>query len=158
LHPNAQRVQDAIRASGASCRVVELPASTRSAADAASAIGTSVAQIVKSLVFLAGEDPVLVLASGANRVSLDKLAAILGHPVRRADADAVKRLTGFAIGGVAPLGLERSMPALIDEDLRPHAEVWAAAGTPHAVFCCSPDELARMSAGQFADVKDVATS
>src|SRR5574337_1448169 len=106
MHPNAQRVQAALAALGARGRVVELADSTRTSAEAAAAIGTGVAQIVKSLVFLAGAEPVLVMASGANRVSMRKLAQRLGGPVRRADADAVKRLTGFPIGGVPPVGHE----------------------------------------------------
>jgi prolyl-tRNA editing enzyme YbaK/EbsC (Cys-tRNA(Pro) deacylase) len=156
MHPNAEHVQNAIRSSGEACRVLELPKSTRSAQEAAEAIGTSVGQIVKSLVFLAGEEPVLVLASGVNRVSLAKLEALVGRPVSRADANAVKSLTGFPIGGVAPVGLKCSARVLIDEDLRSHAELWAAAGTPHAVFQCTPEQLARLSKGEFADVKETA--
>jgi prolyl-tRNA editing enzyme YbaK/EbsC (Cys-tRNA(Pro) deacylase) len=154
MHSNAQRVQDAIAAAGVKSQVVELPASTRSASDAASAIGASLGQIVKSLLFLTGDQPILVLASGSNRVSVSKLETLVGAHVRRADADTVKQITGFPIGGVAPVGLAQKMRALIDEDLRQHAQVWAAAGTPNAVFSCTPDDLARLSDGQFADMKD----
>src|SRR4051794_7891649 len=102
MHPNAERIQAELKARGTKGEVVELAASTRTSQEAAEAIGTTVAQIAKSLVFLAGGDPVLVIASGSNRVSLPKLAVLLGTPITRPDADAVKRFTGFPIGGVAP--------------------------------------------------------
>jgi|SRR6516164_6881901 prolyl-tRNA editing enzyme YbaK/EbsC (Cys-tRNA(Pro) deacylase) len=156
MHPYAEHVQSVIKSSGEPCQVRELPNSTRSAPEAAAAIGTTIAQIVKSLVFLAEAEPLLVLASGINRVSVAKLEALVGRPVSRADANKVKSLTGFPIGGVSPVGLKCSARVLIDEDLRLHAELWAAAGTPHAVFPCSPDQLARMSKGKFADVKETA--
>ena len=154
MHPNAEHVQSAILARGVGCQVVELPDSTRSAADAAEAIGCTLGQIVKSLLFLAGADAVLVLTSGTNRVSLEKLAALLGGPLARADADTVKRLTGFAIGGVAPIGAAQPLRVLIDRDLDRHQILWAAAGTPHAVFRCTPQELVHLSGGAWADVAD----
>jgi prolyl-tRNA editing enzyme YbaK/EbsC (Cys-tRNA(Pro) deacylase) len=154
MHPNAQRVQDAISSLGLSCQVIELPESTRTAAEAAAAVGATLAQIVKSLIFLAGDEPILVLASGANRVSMAKLRTLLGKAVSRAGADAVKATTGFPIGGVAPAGLKQPMHVLIDEDLCAYAELWAAAGTPHAVFRCSPKELIQISGGDVADVKE----
>jgi prolyl-tRNA editing enzyme YbaK/EbsC (Cys-tRNA(Pro) deacylase) len=153
MHPNAERVQQALRSLGTECQVLELPASTHSAADAAKAIGTSVAKIVKTVVFQADGQPILVLASGTNRVSLAKLQKLVGN-ASRADADAVKRLTGFSIGGVAPVGLSQPMTVLIDADLSGEEQLWAAAGTPHAVFRCSASELARLSGGRFEDVKE----
>jgi len=154
MHLNAQHVQAVLTTLGSTSQVQELAASTRTAAEAASALGTTVAQIAKSLVFLAGEEAVLVIASGANRVSQDKLAALLGLPIRPADADAVKRFTGFPIGGVAPVGHPVPLRVLIDRDLVQLAEVWAAAGTPHAVFRTTPEELVRITGGALADVRE----
>jgi prolyl-tRNA editing enzyme YbaK/EbsC (Cys-tRNA(Pro) deacylase) len=153
MHPNAERVQQALKALGVECQVLELPESTHSAADAAKAIGTSLAKIVKTLVFQSHQQPVLVLASGTNRVSLPKLRKLLGE-ASRADADAVKRFTGFPIGGVAPVGLGQPMTVLIDADLSGEEQLWVAAGTPHAVFCCSASELAQLSGGRFEEIKE----
>lgn len=154
MHPNSQRVETALAAAGVQTRVVEFSGSTRTAADAAATIGTTVAQIAKSLVFLAGEDPVLVIASGANRVSMDKLAGLAGAPVRRADADTVKRVTGYPVGGVPPIGHPASPRILIDRDLLQFDEIWAAAGTPHSVFRITPPDLTRVTAGTVADVRE----
>jgi prolyl-tRNA editing enzyme YbaK/EbsC (Cys-tRNA(Pro) deacylase) len=154
MHPNAEHVQAAISGRGLDCQVIELPASTRTAADAAKALATSVAQIIKSLLFIAGDEPLLVLASGINRVNVDKLSAVVGGTASRADADTVKKVTGFPIGGVAPTGLKEKVRVLIDEDLRQHRELWAAAGTPHAVFRCSPDDLVSLTGGTFVDLKE----
>ncbi len=153
MHPNAQRIQNTLTSLGASSTVQELAASTRTAAEAAAALGTTVAQIAKSLVFLANGRPVLVIASGANRVSLDKLSSLLGGPVTRADAEAVKQHTGLPIGGVAPVGHASPLRILLDQDLFLYPELWAAAGTPHAVFRTSPAELARITGGEVADVR-----
>jgi prolyl-tRNA editing enzyme YbaK/EbsC (Cys-tRNA(Pro) deacylase) len=154
MHPNAERVQAELRSLGADGEVVELAASTRTSHEAASAIGTTVAQIAKSLVFVMGEAPVLVIASGANRVSVGKLAAHLGSPATRPDADTVKRLTGFPIGGVAPVGHATRPRVVIDRDLLQYQDIWAAAGTPHAVFRTTPKELVRITGGEVVDVKD----
>lgn len=154
MHPNAERVRTELKARGAEGEVVELPASTRTSQEAAAAIGTTVAQIAKSLVFLAGEEPVLVIASGTNRVSMDKLSAHLGAPAARPDAETVKRLTGYPIGGVAPVGHATPLRVLIDRDLFQHEEIWAAAGTPHAVFRTTPEELARVTGGAVVDVRE----
>ena len=153
MHPNAERVQSELRTLGAKGEVIELAASTRTSQEAAEAIGTTVAQIAKSLVFVSGEMPVLVIASGANRVSMEKLAALLGSPATRPDADAVKRLTGFPIGGVAPVGHAIRPRVLIDWDLLQYEEIWAAAGTPNAVFRTTPEELARITGGEIVDVR-----
>lgn len=154
MHPNAQRVQEALAGAGVDVEVVEFVESTRTAAEAAGAIGTTVAQIVKSLVFLAGEAPLLVIASGANRVSLTKAAAIAGADVHRADAGTVRRVTGFPIGGVPPVGLQSPLQILIDRDLLRFDHVWAAAGTPNAVFRITPSDLVRVTGGEVADVRE----
>lgn len=154
MHPNAERVQETLRALGGEGTVLELPASTRTAAEAATAIGTTVAQIAKSLVFFAGEEPVLVLASGVDRISIEKLGRFLGAAARRADAEAVKRTTGFPIGGVAPVGHSSHLRVLIESNLLRHAELWASGGTPHAVFRTNPDELVRITGGEVVDLRE----
>lgn len=154
MHPNAERVQTELKSLGAAGEVVELAASTRTSQEAAAAIGTTVAQIAKSLVFLTGETPVLVIASGVNRVSMEKLAAHLGSPAIRPDAETVKRLTGFPIGGVAPVGHVTRPRVLIDRDLLQYQEIWAAAGTPNAVFRTTPEELVRMTGGEVTDIRE----
>lgn len=149
LSPSAERVQRALQEKGLSLRVVELPASTRTAVEAARAVGCQVGQIVKSLVFRTTESnqPVLVLASGANRVDEEKLGALLSEPVAKADADFVRERSGFAIGGVPPVGHLDAILTFIDEDLLQYDELWAAAGTPHAVFRLTPNDLTRVTGG-----------
>lgn len=154
LHPAAQRVQAALHEVGLDVRIVEFAESTRTSADAAAAVGTTVGQIAKSLVFLSGGEPVLVIASGANRVDTAKVARLTGAPVRRADGDLVKAHTGFAIGGVPPVGHARPLRTLIDQDLFQYAGIWAAAGTPHAVFPLTPADLQRITGGTVADVRE----
>ena len=124
----------------------EFPAGTRTAQDAAAAIGCSVGQIVKSLVFVRGDKPVLVLCSGANTVDTERLG------VAKADADVVRRATGFAIGGVPPYGHPAPLETLVDEDLMGYGEIWAAAGTPRSVFPLTPAELLGRSGGTVACV------
>lgn len=150
LSASAQRVQDALAARGLPCRVVELPASTRTAQEAADAIGCSVGQIVKSLVFRGAQSgaPILVLASGANRVDEARLGQLAGEPIAKADAAFVRAHTGFAIGGVAPLGHPEPLRTYVDADLLQYAEIWAAAGTPNAVFALTPGDLETMGGGQ----------
>jgi prolyl-tRNA editing enzyme YbaK/EbsC (Cys-tRNA(Pro) deacylase) len=147
LSQSAMRVQEYLAARGHALRVVELADSTRTAADAAKAIGCEVAQIVKSLVFRAKDSgrPVLVVASGVNRVDEAKVAALLGEPVGKADAAFVRECTGFAIGGVPPVGHAEQIVAIMDEDLQQYVEIWAAAGTPHAVFRLTPDILRELA-------------
>lgn len=132
-----------------------MPDSTRSALEAAQAIGCDVAQIAKSIIFKAGQSgkAVLVVASGTNRVDEKKVRSLIGEPVKKADADFVRQETGFAIGGVPPLGHAHAPIILIDEDLQKFEEIWAAAGTPFAVFKLTPDQLLKMTGGQTADVK-----
>ena len=150
----ARRVEEALHERGFEIEVQELSQSTRTAQEAAEAVGVTVGQIVKSLVFLAGEEPLLVCASGANRVSLGKLTGLLGRSVRKASPDEVREATGFAIGGVPPLGHARSLRTLIDQDLFQYDEIWAAAGTPHAVFRTTPAQLREMTRGEVVDLKE----
>jgi prolyl-tRNA editing enzyme YbaK/EbsC (Cys-tRNA(Pro) deacylase) len=148
LAPAAQRVQERLREAGSECEVRMLAATARSAADAAAAIGCTVAQIAKSLVFRSKSGkPVLVIASGVNRVDEKKVEAALGEPIGKADAAFVRERTGYAIGGVAPIGHATPMRIFLDEDLRRHDEIWAAAGHPHAVFRLHPEELERLTKG-----------
>jgi prolyl-tRNA editing enzyme YbaK/EbsC (Cys-tRNA(Pro) deacylase) len=153
-------VRQALAALGLEAEIKEFSASTRTSADAAAAIGCTVAQIAKSLVFRAKPSgrAVLVMASGANRVDEKKLAAILqesspGETIGKADADFVRAETGFAIGGVAPVGHGRKLMTLIDADLLSHAEIWVAAGSPHSVFRLTPADLVRLTEGKVADIK-----
>ena len=150
LSASAQRVQDALAALGLAGRVIELPASTRTAQEAADAVGCSIGQIVKSLVFRGAQTdkPILVVASGANRVNEARLGELAGEPIAKADAAFVRAQTGFAIGGVAPLGHPAPIETYIDEDLLQYAEIWAAAGTPNAVFALSPADLQTMTGGR----------
>jgi prolyl-tRNA editing enzyme YbaK/EbsC (Cys-tRNA(Pro) deacylase) len=129
------------------------PEGTRTALDAAAAIGCTVGAIVKSLVFVADGRPVLVLTSGANRVDEARLAAVLGAgAVRKADADEVRTTTGYAIGGTPPFGHDTTLEVLLDEDLAAHAQVWAAAGTPSTVFPIDPATLAAVTGARRVEV------
>jgi prolyl-tRNA editing enzyme YbaK/EbsC (Cys-tRNA(Pro) deacylase) len=131
------------------------PQSTRTSAEAAAAVGCTVGQIAKSIVFRAvsSQRPVLVLTSGVNRVSESAVAVLVGEPLAKADADFVRARTGFVIGGVPPVGHAESLITFIDEDLLQFAEIWAAAGTPNAVFRLTPEELVRLTDGRVAKVK-----
>jgi prolyl-tRNA editing enzyme YbaK/EbsC (Cys-tRNA(Pro) deacylase) len=153
VHPTVERFQQRLRALGAGGEARELPNSSHTASEAAEALGATVAQIVKSLVFLAGEEPIMVLASGANQVDTEKVATLVGVPVGRAGARTVRDATGYAIGGVPPVGHSTEMRILLDRDLLLHAELWAAAGTPNAVFPTNPDELHDLTCGEWADIK-----
>jgi prolyl-tRNA editing enzyme YbaK/EbsC (Cys-tRNA(Pro) deacylase) len=132
--------------------IKEFDASTATAQHAAEAIGTSVERIVKSLVFMASAQPILVLASGPNRVDTHKVAQLVGQAITRANADQVRAFTGFAIGGVPPLGHATPLQTLIDRDLLQFDEVWAAAGTPNAVFPIDPRRLVEVTGGRVEDV------
>ena len=148
--PSALKVQAAL---GERFEVLEFDASTRTAEDAASAIGCTVAQIAKSLVFRAQSgQPVLVVASGAHRVDEKRIAALVGAPIGRADADFVREATGFSIGGVPPVGHKTDSLVLVDEALMAFGEIWAAAGTPNAVFRLTPADLVELTAGRVASV------
>lgn len=154
MKPSAQRVQEALESHGLACRVVEMPASTRTAQQAALAIGCSVAQIAKSIVFKASEsgNAVLVIASGVNRVNEKVVSAYLGEAIERASPEFVRESTGFAIGGVAPCGHSRSVRVFIDRDLLELGTLWAAAGTPNAVFQIEADNLIRLTGGRVVDI------
>jgi prolyl-tRNA editing enzyme YbaK/EbsC (Cys-tRNA(Pro) deacylase) len=153
VRPSVQRVADALRAAGIDAEIRELSDSTRTAEEAAAAIGTSVPTIVKSLVFLADGEPILALVSGSNRLDTQRLGAVLGRTLGRADAATVRTATGFAIGGVPPLGHATRLDVLIDRDLLQYDLVWAAAGTPHAVFPLAPAALVTATGGQVVDLK-----
>jgi Cys-tRNA(Pro) deacylase len=143
-HPTALRVQEAGRALGLNLTVLEFDLSTRTAEDAAAAVGCTVGQIVKSLVFTVAGKPVICLVSGSNRLDERKLAAWAGvgrKQVERAEAEGARAATGYAIGGVAPFGYPRPLPVLCDEDLLQYQVIWAAAGTPNAVFETTPQAL-----------------
>jgi prolyl-tRNA editing enzyme YbaK/EbsC (Cys-tRNA(Pro) deacylase) len=153
---SVERVRAALAASGHADSVQAFPEGTRSAAEAAAAVGCEVAQIAKSIVFRGGERVVLVIASGANRVDMAKVAATTGLPVKRADGTWVRDRTGFAIGGVAPLGHLTPPVVLVDEDLFAFDQVWAAAGSPMHVFATTAEALLALSGGTRADVKETA--
>jgi prolyl-tRNA editing enzyme YbaK/EbsC (Cys-tRNA(Pro) deacylase) len=125
---------------------------TATAADAAAAIGTSVGSIVKSLVFMAGDEPILILASGPNRVDVGKVAAIVGRPITRANANQVREHTGFSIGGVSPVAHSQPLVTFVDPTLLLYDQVWAAAGTPNAVFAIQPGDLVRITEGRVEDI------
>jgi prolyl-tRNA editing enzyme YbaK/EbsC (Cys-tRNA(Pro) deacylase) len=153
MSSSLNRVTAALAAAGLAVDVRHFEQTTRTAQDAAAAIGVEVGQIVKSMIFAtAAGETVLVLTSGPNRVDERRVAALLGEPVSRPDADHVRAATGFAIGGVPPLGHPHELRTLIDEDLWAFAEVWAAAGTPHDVFAITPDALQAATSGRRAAV------
>ena len=145
--PSALKVQAAL---GDRFQVLEFDASTRTAAEAAAAIGCEIAEIAKSLIFRGATSgrAVLVVASGVDRVDEKKVAAAVGEPIARADADFVREATGFAIGGVPPVGHKTAPIVLIEESLMQFAEIWAAAGTPNAVFRLTPSDLVELTGGR----------
>ncbi len=158
MHPSVERIYNSLLDLGFSAQILELEASTRTAAEAAQAAGCEIGQIVKSLVFQtaspnAENQPVLVLVSGANRVHEKRLGRLLGGNLVRADADYVREVSGFAIGGIPPVGHKTPIRTLIDEDLLQYEGVWAAAGTPHAIFQIPPSELVRITCAQVVCVK-----
>jgi prolyl-tRNA editing enzyme YbaK/EbsC (Cys-tRNA(Pro) deacylase) len=147
MHPTAARLQERLHERGLEVEVQVLPDSTRTAAEAAAAVGCDVGQIVKSLVFRRGDEPVMVLCAGDRRVAAERLG------LRAATADEARAATGFAIGGVPPLGHDRELETIVDESLRRFETVWCAAGTPHAVFEVSTEAL--LTALPSASVVDV---
>jgi prolyl-tRNA editing enzyme YbaK/EbsC (Cys-tRNA(Pro) deacylase) len=154
LSQSALKVQQALNAIGMQLEVVELPDSTRTSLEAAQAIGCQVGQIAKSIIFraLASQRPIMVIASGPNRVNEKVIETIIGEAIGKADADFVRQRTGFVIGGVPPVGHTEQIVTFIDMDLMQYPEIWAAAGTPHAVFCLTPADLVRMTAGKLVQV------
>jgi prolyl-tRNA editing enzyme YbaK/EbsC (Cys-tRNA(Pro) deacylase) len=139
--------------SGIGVAVKRFPEGTRTAVDAAKAVGCEVEQIVKSLVFVAGGKPVVALVSGGNRLDENRLAAVAGEPVTKADAQTARAATGYAIGGVPPFGHATAVPVFMDRDLMGHGVVWAAAGRPDSVFEISPGRLRELSEAVVADLK-----
>jgi len=154
-HPTALRTSQLLRDAGIDTQVVEFEQPTRTSADAAAAIGCSIAEIAKSIVFrgTSSGQAVIVVASGDNRVSETKVAEQVGEPLARADGDFVRSATGYAIGGVAPIGHTQPVKLLLDEDLRRFEKIWAAGGTPFSVFPLNPDQLRRLTGAEWADVK-----
>ena len=154
LPPSAQRVQEALTAAGIDSRVIELTIAARTSAQAAHALGVEVGQIAKSLVFRGATSgrAILVIAAGDRRVSELRIAAVLGEPIERATPEFVRENSGFAIGGVAPVGHARAMQRFVDTSLRRFAQLWAAGGTPHCVFPIAPEVLIRVCGGTEIDV------
>lgn len=154
LSPSAQKVSDALSQLKIPCQILELSDSTRTAPEAALAVGCSVGAIVKSLIFRGKEtgSPILILVSGSNRVDTALIEQMINEPIVRAEPDFVREHTGFAIGGVPPVGFPRPVTTLIDGDLLQYELVWAAAGTPHAVFSIHPEDLERVTGGQIVQV------
>jgi prolyl-tRNA editing enzyme YbaK/EbsC (Cys-tRNA(Pro) deacylase) len=155
LSKSAQSVQDVLEKKKIEAQVIELPASTRTAEEAAKAIGCQVAQIAKSLIFRTKKTgkAILVLASGVNRVNEKTIAVLVGEEIGKADADFTREITGFAIGGIPPIGHKQTIETYIDEDLLQYEEVWAAAGTPHAVFSLSSALLEELTGGKVVSIK-----
>ena len=150
---SVERVREALLAAGHPDTITEFPASTRTAADAAAAIGCTVAQIAKSIVFRAGDRAALVIASGVNRVDAAKVASVLGVKLQRADGDWVRERTGFAIGGVAPVGHIAPPLMVFDRDLLALHPIWAAAGSPSHVFSTEAELVARITGAPVAEVR-----
>lgn len=148
LKPSAEIVQEAVKELGFPFTIVEFSKTTRTAAEAAAAIGCTVAQIAKSLIFKTSSgSPLLVIASGTNRVDEKVVGKFLEEEIFKADADFVRDATGFAIGGVPPIGHPVPIKTVIDQDLFQHKVIWAAAGTPNAVFQLTPRDLEKMTGG-----------
>jgi prolyl-tRNA editing enzyme YbaK/EbsC (Cys-tRNA(Pro) deacylase) len=155
LNPSAQKIQDLLAGLGIPSEVIEFEESTRTAQEAADRVHCQLGQIVKSLVFKTQKSnkAILVLTSGSNRVDESRLGEYAGEPILRPDADFVRTWTGFSIGGVPPLGHPQPLETYIDEDLIQYPQVWAAAGTPNAVFPCSPSDLVTITHGKVLPVK-----
>jgi len=151
-HAGVVRVQAALAAAGLASGIVELPGAARTARAAAGFLGCEVGQIANSLVFRGASsgEPLLAMSSGARRVDLQRLAALAGEPIGKADAEYVRRHTGFAIGGVAPVGHSQPLRTFVEQSLAAYGEIWAAAGHPHTVFPLSFDQLVRLTGGSAA--------
>jgi Cys-tRNA(Pro) deacylase len=154
LNTSVRKVEKALKAHGLECRVLNMKETTRSAQDAADSLGCRVEQIVKSLVFMGKKTKkaILVVASGANRVNTKKIRNLLSEPIKMADPDFVRAKTGFAVGGVPPLGHSNPLETFIDEDLLKYPEIWAAAGTSNTMFKLSPDDLQKITEGRVISV------
>lgn len=154
LPETVRRVASALEAKGVRADIRMLSQSAKTAQEAAEAVGCALGQIVKSLVLVAGDQPFIALVSGENRVDMEKLSRLFHAPVRRAAPDEVKAATGFAIGGVPPLGHASPLQVVVDETLLTYETVWAAAGHPHSVFAIAPSELVRACGGRVVDLKE----
>jgi Cys-tRNA(Pro) deacylase len=154
MKPAVQKVRSAIGELGLTGEVIELAVEARTSQQAADALGVTVGQIAKSLVFTVNKSPLLVIASGANRVDEGKLGKLTGGKVRRADPETVKQSTGYTIGGVPPFAHATSLPVYIDPDLLQYELIYAAAGAAECVFPLTPQELVRATGGQVIDVKE----
>ncbi len=155
LSPSVQKVQNALKALGFSNDVMELESTTRTSAEAAQAVGCRVEQIAKSILFKSKQTdmPILVIASGPNRVNEKRIEAFISEPLGKADADYVRKHTGFVIGGVPPIGHLEKLDIFIDEDLLKYEEIWAAAGSPNALFRLTPSDLIQMTGGRIVSIK-----
>jgi len=155
VSPSVQKVRDALKVLGFPNEVMELQSTTRTSAEAAQAVGCRVEQIAKSIVFQGQQThkPILVIASGPNRVNEKRIAEFISEPLGKSDADYVRKKTGFAIGGVPPIGHLEKLEIFIDEDLLQYNEIWAAAGTPNAVFKLTPSDLIKMTGGRVVSIK-----
>jgi prolyl-tRNA editing enzyme YbaK/EbsC (Cys-tRNA(Pro) deacylase) len=155
LSLSVQKVQDTLHSLGYKLTVIEFAESTRTAQEAADRVSCALGQIVKSLIFRGqvSSKPILVLTSGCNRVDEKLISRYLGEPIGRADAEFVRAATGFAIGGVPPVGHLQSMETYLDEDLLQYATIWAAGGTPNAVFELTPEALQKMTGSKAIRVK-----
>jgi prolyl-tRNA editing enzyme YbaK/EbsC (Cys-tRNA(Pro) deacylase) len=152
-HPAVNRFESWLATTDFDVSVKEFPQGTRTAVDAARAVGCDVGQIVKSLVFVAGGRPVVALVSGANRLDEQRLAAVAGEPVAKADAETARAATGYSIGGVPPFGHATDVPVFMDRDLFDYGLVWAAAGRPDSVFAIQPERLRELSNAVVVDLK-----
>lgn len=152
---SAQTIQNILSQEGLDLKVIEFSSSTRTAQEAAQAIGCEVGQIVKSLIFktTVSNKPVLILVSGPNRVHEKVIEQEVGEKLEKADANFTREVTGFAIGGIPPIGFKQSMKTFIDVDLLQYKELWAAAGTPHTVFCLDPIILQKLTGGKIISLK-----
>jgi len=155
LSPSAQKIQELINSLGYDYTVIEHVESTRTAQEAADRAGCELGQIVKSLIFKGKESgkPILILTSGANRVDEKRISGYAGEHISRADADFVRAVTGFAIGGVPPVGHVQKMETYLDEDFLQYQTIWAAAGTPNAIFELKTEDLRKMTGGKVVTVK-----
>lgn len=148
----AARVQELLRELGSQAEVLEFPSGVRTVAEAAASIGVDEGQIAKSLLFMVGQEPVLVVASGRYRVDTERLRQLTGKKVRQATVDEVRSVTGYPVGGVAPLGHAQQMRLLLDQHLWDHVVIYAAAGTPQTAFAIAPDELQAITGGECVDL------
>lgn len=155
LSPSAQKIQNLLNSLGYKYIVIENSESTRTAQEAADRAGCELGQIVKSLIFRGKTSgkPILVLTSGANRVDEKRISGYAGEIISRADADFVRTVTGFAIGGIPPIGHNEKMETYLDEDFLSHQTIWAAAGTPNAIFELQTRDLQKMTDGKIVQVK-----